>query len=68
METNEPPGRVQHWSNGIIGPILVEVHLMMVRAKYLSTRLCGFWEEDFLKFLLYTYKAEQWPRAGLPGG
>ena len=45
-----PQGGANIDPRGIIWTILVELHQMMLHAKYLSPRPCGFGEEDFWSF------------------
>jgi hypothetical protein len=62
VKINDPWGGANFDHRAIICTILLEVHYIMFHAKYLNSSLCIFREDDFFKFLLYTYKENLWPR------
>ena len=48
-----PPGRGHFWPLGHYLNNLVEVHQVMLHAKYQGSRPYGFRQEDFFMFTLY---------------
>jgi hypothetical protein len=67
VKINDHRGGANFDPRAIIWTILVEVHFAKSHAKYLTSRLCQFREEDFL---FYTYKENYrlWGRAILTLG
>jgi hypothetical protein len=64
VKINDPRGGVNFDPWTIIWTILIEVHYTMYHAKYLTSSLCQFLDDDFLKILLYTYKENPWSWGG----
>ena len=61
IEINDPQGVDNFDPRAIIWTILLEFYNTMFHAKYLTFSICQLLEDFFLKFLLYTYKENQWP-------
>jgi hypothetical protein len=64
VKINDPQGRAKFDRRAIIWTLLVEVHYTMFHAKYLTSSLCQFLEDDFLSFY-YIHKRKTYdPRGG----
>jgi hypothetical protein len=50
VQINDLPGGTNFDPRAIIWTILLEVHYTMFHAKYLTSGLCQFREDDFLSF------------------
>jgi hypothetical protein len=59
-----PRGGANFDPRAIIFKILLEVHYTMYHAKYLSSSLCHFREDDFLSFYYIHIRKTYDPRGG----